>query len=172
MKRNSFFSKILICITAASMAMFLMVGCGSSTAGNNGNGNSTNTAQKSNRFDPAQMKKRMQDNIQPLISNGTITQAQADKIIEAMTNRPAGNRQNNSQNGSQSNQQNNGQSNQQNNNQGGQQNRQRTNPLSKLVSDGVITQAQADAVMQKIQGNFGNRNRNQSQQNTNQQPSK
>jgi competence protein ComGC len=115
----------------------------------------------------------MEENIKSLVSDGTITQSQADKILEALTQNPGGfggqrrsggNQQTDGQNGQQNGQGNSSQNGNQNDNQNGNQNWQRNNndgqngqrnsALSKLVTDGVITQAQADAVMEKIKGNF------------------
>jgi polyhydroxyalkanoate synthesis regulator phasin len=165
MKRYGCISKIFVCAATISMSMFLLAGCQSKDATGSNNQATSTSAQNSNRPDPAQTKQMMQDNIKSLVSDGTITQAQADKIVETMSNRPRGNNQNNNGNGQQNNQQSNDQNSQKNTNQGSGQNRQRNNPLSKLVSDGTITQAQADAVMQKLRGNFGNRNTNQAPKN-------
>ncbi len=134
------------------MSILLLAGCQSKNT-------QSSNAQNTNRPSQEQMKKRMQDNIQPLVTAGTITQEQADKIIAAYTTRPAGNKQNRSQDK------------QQNNNQRNNQNRQKNNPLSKLVSDGVITQAQADAVMEKMKSNFTHRNNDQNSQDNNSQSS-
>lgn len=158
MKKRSSLVKILICITLASMSVFFFAGCQSKSKNN-----TSNTNNSGSRPNAAQMQQKMQDDIKPLISDGTITQDQADKIVEAMTNRPRGNGKNNQQNGGKNSHQNKAQSNG--------QIIQRSNPLSKLVSDGVITQAQADTVMQKISSNFGNRNNNQVPQNNNTQSS-
>lgn len=124
----------------------------------------------------------MQDNIKSLVDDKTITQDQADKIVAAFTENMQGfggqnrqrNNQNNDQNGQQNNNQGNtqnGQNNSQSNNQVDGQNRQNgrngqeNSALKKLVTDGIITQVQADAVMQKIRGNFNRPQNNQNQQN-------
>lgn len=154
-------------ILAISMSIFLFAGCQSSNNNTASAQTSNSTTQNTNRPSAEQMKKRIQDSIQPLVTAGTITQAQADKIVEAYTTRPAGNgekkkAQDNGQNSGQNNQQNSTQNSGQNNGQGNGQNRQRNNPLSKLVSDGTITQAQADAVAQKIKENNTHKNNGQS----------
>lgn len=162
MKKHNYISKTVVCLLAVSLSVVLFAGCQSQSASNAANQTTNSTTQNSNKKPSADdMKKRIQDNIQPLITAGTITQDQADKIVTAMTTRPQGNGQ---QNGQQNNNQNNQQGNTQNN--GGQ--RQRRNPLSTLVSDGTITQAQADAVMQKMGGNFGRNNKGQNSQSSNQ----
>lgn len=163
MERHRFLKKTTVCLLAIGVSAALFAGCQSKSTANTANQTSSTNAQSGRkRLSPDEMKKQMQDNIQPLITAGTITQDQATKIIDAMTTR---------NNGNSSNQKNsNGQNNQQNSQQGGTQNngqRQRDNPLSKLVSDGTITQAQADAVMQKIRGNFKGNGKEQNSQGSN-----
>lgn len=152
MKKHKLFKKTTVYLFSIGMSILLLAGCQSKNT-------QSSNAQNTNRPSQEQMKKRMQDNIQPLVTAGTITQEQADKIIAAYTTRPAGNKQNRSQDK------------QQNNNQRNNQNRQKNNPLSKLVSDGVITQAQADAVMEKMKSNFTHRNNDQNSQDNNSQSS-
>lgn len=160
MKKNVFLSKTVLMLVAVSMSMVLFAGC-QSKASNEGTAQTTNTTQNSKKPDPAQMKQKMQDNLKALVTAGTITQAQLDKILEALTaNTGKKNNQGNSQNNAQNNDQNNAQSNN--------QNKQRNNPLTKLVSDGTITQAQADAVMQKMRGNSNRKNNGQGSQNNTQ----
>ncbi|MDF2880510.1 MAG: hypothetical protein K0R54_1067 [Clostridiaceae bacterium] len=169
MKRSKFFNKTILSLIAINMSIFLFAGCqNNSSSTTQAAGNSTQSNRKNvNKLSPEQMKQRVQDSIKPLVTAGTITQAQADKIVEAYSTRTSSSGQNTTQN----NQQNNQQSNQQGNSQNNAQNRQRNNPLSKLVSDGVITQAQADAVMQKMRGNFTQKNNGQNSQNNNSQSS-
>jgi hypothetical protein len=172
MKKHNFFSKTTVCLLAISMSIFLFAGCqnNSSSNGTSQTATASNTAQNSNKPSADQMKKRIQDSIQPLVTAGTITQAQADKIITAYTTRPTGDGQKNkTPDKQQNNQQGNTQNNTQNNGQNNGQNKQRNNPLSKLVSDGTITQAQADAVSQNMKGNSTNKNNGQSSQNNNAQ---
>ena len=166
----------------------------SANAASNQAGNANNNGSKrQNGSAPNldQFKQRLENNIKPLVDDKTLTQEQADKIVAALTENMQGfggrqrndqsnqggqNNNQNSQNGSQSN----GQGNTQNNNQGNAQNGQNNSQnrqngranqesiaLSKLVTDKVITQAQADAVMQKIRGNFNRPQNNQNQQNNN-----
>lgn len=169
MKKRKLLNKTILSLLAISMSIFLFAGCQSNNSSAQAASNSAQSNRKNgNRMSPEQMKQRVQDSIKPLVTAGTITQAQAYKIVEAYTTRTNGNGQNSSQN----NQQNSQQNNQQGNSQTNGQNKQRYNPLSKLVSDGVITQAQADAVMQKIRGNSNQRNNGQNSQNNNSQSSK
>lgn len=176
MKRKNFFSKAMILLLTVSMSIFIFAGCQSKDNSSGGNQTTNKSAKAGNKLSPEEMKKRMQDSIQPLVADGTITQAQSDKIVEALstnTRRKDGNAssQNNGQGNSGTDQKSNGQQdksqdNKQNNNNG--QNKPRNNAINKLVSDGVITQAQADAVMKKIGGNFNRKNNGQTPQNNNQ----
>lgn len=157
MRKCNFLNKTTVRLFAISMCIFLFAGCQSN---NNKQAASNNTQNRStwnsNRPSTEQMKKRIQDGVQSLVTAGTITQNQADKIVTAYTTRPTGNGQNKAQDNKKDNQQgNNG------------QNRRRNNPLSELVSDGIITQAQADAVVQKMRGNSTYKNNGQGSQNSN-----
>lgn len=152
MKRRDFFNKTTACLLAIGMSIVLFAGCQNSSS-NGASQVSGNKTQNGNRPSQEQMKKTIQDSIQPLVTAGTITQDQADKIIAAYTTRPIGNGQNKPQDKPQNNQQGNAQRNGQNG-----QNRQKRNLLSKLVNDNVITQAQADTVAQKIKENPKNNN--------------
>lgn len=142
------FSKTVIMLLVFTMSIFLFMGCQSK------NGTSTqNSAQSSNgrgNFNKDAMKQRYQNSLQALVKDGTITQDQSNKILDSLTtnmNNFGGRR------GSQNNQ-----GNQQNNNGNNQTSRPRSNPLSKLVSDGVITQQQADKIMENLRGNRQNPN--------------
>ena len=169
MKNPSLLNSIAAFSLVVSMSLFLFTGCQSKSS----ESNSKQASAKSSSVDGNQstkgrpnadeMKKRMEDNINTLVADGTINQSQGDKILEALTantqrfngdKKPQDNKQNNQQNTPQNDNNNNNGSG--NNTQYSRQNGNtgRNNALSKLVSDGVITQAQADAVMQKIRGNF------------------
>lgn len=152
MKRRNFFSKTTACLLAIGMSIALFAGCQSNSS-TQAASNTTQSSSKQNSNKPSaeQMKKRVQDSLQPLVTAGTITQAQADKIITAYTTRPAGDGQKNKKQDKQ-------QNNQQENTQNKDENKQRVNPLSKLVSDGTITQAQSDAVIQKMKENSTHKN--------------
>lgn len=108
------------------------------------------------------MKSRYQPVLKELVTAGTITQEQADKVLteltKSMPQQGTPNRNNNQQNNNQGQQGGNGNS----------QNNAGFNRLSGLVSSGVITQAQADAINEKIRGNQGGfQNRRNSQPNQN-----
>lgn len=172
MKKHSLFRKTTTYLLSIGMSIFILMGC-QSNANNTSQANGKNP--EGNRPSQEQMKERIQDSIQPLITAGTITQEQADKIIAAYSTRPSRSQQNKTQDKQQNDQQNNQQSNNENssqdNNETSNQNRQRFNPLSDLVTNGVITQAQADAVTEKIRGNSPRKNDGQNSQNNNTQSS-
>jgi hypothetical protein len=166
MKRTNFFSKTTMLALTVGMSIFVFAGCGSSTAQTSSSGTTSttqSTAQSNNKPNAQQRAQRIKDSIQPLVSDKTITQAQADKIVAAFTtnmHKPgsAGTVQKNNQQGNS----------QQGNNQNDGKRRQRNSPLAKLVSDGTITQAQADAVMKNIGANFQHRDKGQGTNNNGQ----
>ena len=127
-----------------SFSLFLFVGCKSKT----NEATTSGTPQKRGNFDPAVMKTRYEDALKALVSDGTITQIQSDKVLEAMTkNVPkdgAGNppqiKEGAPKDGKDK--------------PSDGQNRGRNNSLSGLVTSGDITQAQADTIMQKLRGDF------------------
>lgn len=202
MKKNTLLNKALLLSLSAVISMSIFAGCQSKTAKANAAKQGTTKGQRQNgQLNTEDMKKKMEENLNSLVADGTINQSQADKILEALTANPqgfGGNGKKNNQNGNQSNGQQNGQNDKQNNGQNSQQNSQQNNgqdkqnnngqnkqnnnnqnkqgnnALTKLVTDGVITQAQADAVMQKIRGslnrnqnNPGNQNNQNNQNNSN-----
>lgn len=148
-------SLALILIITVSVSFAALSGCKSKSADTTG---STSSGQR----DPQKMKEQITSGLKSLVSDGTITQAQSDKIktvLTQMTNRmgskskpsgsgapsdgsrpsrPSGSMQSGTQSGTTS-------GNRQNGGQG-------FSPLSSLVQDGTITQDQADTVMQRIFG--------------------
>lgn len=140
MKKHNFLSKTISCLIAVSISAALFAGCQSKST-TSGTAQTTNKAAQSSNTKPNsdEMKNQMQESIKSLVTAGTITQSQADKITETLTsNAPS---KDNEQTGTQS------------NSQPPQGNGQKSSPLSKLVTAGTITQTQADAVMQKMKGN-------------------
>ena len=113
-----------------------------------------NTQSTAGTNNPQKMQQQIKTGMQSLVSDGTLTQAQADKVeaaLESMekriANRPSGGR-SGSWNGSRP------------SFAGGSGGMRRFSPLASLVSDGTITQSQADTVMQRIFGTaFGGQNR-------------
>jgi hypothetical protein len=149
MKKAKLINKKLIFLLIFILSLFVFAGCQNKSAANNTSGNTATTR----KFNASAMKTKMQDSISPLVANNTITQAQEDKIVAALipanTSRSSGQGNYRSQQTSQTNSQ---QSGQPNNAQYSRTNRQST-ALAKLVTDNVITQAQADAVSQAIKTN-------------------
>jgi polyhydroxyalkanoate synthesis regulator phasin len=91
-------------------------------------------------FNPQQMQANVKAALTSLVSNGTITQDQSDKVVQAYAQSLA-NRQQGSNQQQASGQQASGQ----------QASGQRQNPIIvKLVSNGTLTQSQANAVSQAI----------------------
>lgn len=139
--------KLISILIVASISIAALSGCSSKAANAASNNNKT---QMRRNFNPSAMKTRYETVLKELVSNKTITQDQSDKIIAEITkqisNRPqnSGNKKNwknNKQGGTQG-------SNGQHKNSGN-----RGNQLSSLVSSGVITQAQADTITQKLREN-------------------
>lgn len=157
MKRLDLLNKIATPLLVVIMSLGLLTGCQSKN---------TKTSDKTSRtsFNAEDIKKKMEDNIALLVTDKTITQSQADKVLEVLSTSQMYSGQRNSQNGQPNKQTNNqapssGPNNQPNNgpkgSEGNNSNIQRANPLSKLVTDNVITQAQADIINEKVRGNFG-----------------
>lgn len=162
MKKHGVIQKAFITVLIVSISAFTFAGCGKKASDSSSNSNNVP------RFNAAQMQQTMKNNLAALVKAGTINQSQSDKILAALTANTAkfssaGGKRSGS---GQWKGQNSGQKSQQNNSQGGSQARTRSNPLSKLVTDKVITQGQADAVMQKVRGNFGGRQNNNSNSNS------
>lgn len=160
-----------------SLASSLFMGCGSKTNAASSNKTVAGNNAGNGRMNTDAMKKRMEDSISSLVTAGTITKDQEAKILDALTTGKGGfgrnrNGNQNSQgqqntNGNSPNSGNNGNSSNSNNGQGQRHFGNGQNPLSKLVTDGIITQAQADAVMAKIRGNMGRNNNGNSSNNNN-----
>lgn len=163
-KKFSFTNKTVALLLAVSLSTIVFAGCQNKNSKAAAKPSANSSRQYGAGVNLDQFKQRISDNIQSLVDDNTITKDQADKIVAALTENMKGLGGQNRQKNNQNNNQGNGQNNSQNNNQGNGQNRQggrENSAISKLVTDGVITQAQADAVMQKVKGNF---NRPQSQQ--------
>ncbi|MBC8063041.1 MAG: hypothetical protein H7Y18_20610 [Clostridiaceae bacterium] len=161
--------KITSILIIASITMVMFIGCSSkksdATAQTRGNG------QMGNRnFDPAAIKTRYENALKSLVTAGTITQEQSDKVLEAVTkNVPQSGNQGMKGSDKTSG---NGKPNEQQNNQQGQQKGTgsglggpRNSQLNTLITSGVITQPQADAINQKVQETMKNNANNQPTQN-------
>lgn len=200
MKKAKILRSLSLIVIIFSISAFMFTGCqkktDNTTAQNNQNQNATRGQNRGN-FDPAQMKTRMSDSIKSLVDDKTITQEQSDKIVEALTsnmgnfgNRGNGNngqtyQKNNNKNGNTAN---NGSSSNKNStgsdttqgsnsngdnkpSQGNNPNNPRNKAINDLVTQGVITQDQANKVLEKIQSGFGRPQGQGQQQNSDQQSS-
>lgn len=139
--------KLISILIVASISITALSGCSSKSASANANTSSSNKTQMHKNFDPSAIKTRYETVLKELVSDKTITQDQSDKIIAEIT-KQASNRPQNS--GNKKNLQNNKQSGGQGSNGQHRNGGNRGNQLSSLVSSGVITQAQVDAITQKL----------------------
>ncbi|MDT8718972.1 hypothetical protein IAI10_20165 [Clostridium sp. 19966] len=178
MKKGKLISAVISLIIVGSIPMVAFFGCSKSSSSDKNQTAQANSSGKRGNFDPSQRKTQIESGLKELVTAGTITQAQSDKILEALTsNMGNGGQRSSGSSESGSNSGNNGNSNSNSNNNSGSSkgSGQRRgggnfkNPLSDLVSSGVITQDQADAVMKKVFSNFGNRGGNPSQGQSEQQ---
>ncbi|MDF2678440.1 MAG: hypothetical protein K0Q97_2792 [Bacillota bacterium] len=154
-------NKAVVILLAFTMSMFLFAGCQGKSA--TSSQNSTQNSAGGKKFDKNATKQNYQNKLQALVKDSTITQDQSNKILDKLTTNMnndgrGGRRQNNS-----GNQQNNAQQNANGNNQ---TSRPRNNPLSGLVSNKVITQDQADKVMNALRPNRQNQNNTTTSQNS------
>ncbi|MFL0253268.1 hypothetical protein ACJDT4_22940 [Clostridium neuense] len=123
--------KLLSILIATSISITALSGCSSKTI----NAQSSSTTQTHRRFNPSSIKTRYANVLKTLVADKTITQEQSDKILVEITKETSNRKQNNKN---------------QNNRQKGIRSGTRKNQLSSLVTSGVITQAQADAINQKL----------------------
>lgn len=156
------FNKIAVVLAILSMTLFLFAGCQSKDSSDSGNGG---TAQRKT-FDKSTMEKNYKDKLAALVKDGTINQDQSGKILTALTARfdkkshgnggqAGGNTAKNSGNSTGGNPP---------NGNGGGQGKGSFSPLSELVTQKVITQAQADTVTKSVMGNRQNGGNNQNGQ--------
>lgn len=140
--------KLISILIVASISIAALSGCSSKSASANANTPSNNNQRQMRRnFNPSAMKARYETVLKELVADKTITQDQSDKIIAEITKQAANRPQNN---GNKKNWQNNKQSGGQGSNGQHKNGGNRGNQLSSLVSSGVITQAQADTITQKL----------------------
>ena len=139
--------KITSILIVASMTMVLLVGCGSAKAdtATNTNTNATTKSQK-RKSDPTAIKTLYSDTLKSLVTDGTITQAQSDQVLEAVTKnvpqdtekvKSAGTDKSSGTDKPKDTGKSTG-------------TKPKNNRLSELVTSGVITQAQADTINQKV----------------------
>ena len=133
--------KITSILMVASMTMVLLVGCGSTKTDTTTNTNTNATTNSQTRkSDPTAIKTLYSDTLKSLVTDGTITQAQSDQVLEAVTKnvpqdtetgKSAGTDKSSGTDKSTG-------------------TKPKNNRLSELVTSGVITQAQADTINQKV----------------------
>ena len=145
MKILNLSNNVVKSILVFSMCLILFTGCQSKTA------TATSAKSPKRNFNAADMKKKMETNITALVTAKTITQSQADKVLAVLSASQMYSGEKTSQNGQTKDKQ----TVQPKANTGNTPSSQRANPLSKLVTDKVITQAQSDTIMEKVRGNFG-----------------
>ena len=138
--------KITSILILASMTMVLFVGCGSTKTDTTANTNTNATDSQTRKSDPTAMKTLYSDTLKSLVTDGTITQAQSDQVLEAVTKNVPQNTGTDKSSGTDK-------------SKGTDKTdgtgkstgtKTKNNRLSELVTSGVITQAQADTINQKV----------------------
>lgn len=138
--------KITSILIVASMTMVLFVGCGSTKTDTTANANTNATNEQTRKFDPTAIKTLYSDTLKSLVTDGTITQAQSDQVLEAVTKnvpkdtetgKSAGTDKSSGTDKSKGTDKSTG-------------TKPKNNRLSELVTSSVITQAQADTINQKV----------------------
>lgn len=67
----------------SSMTIVMFAGCSSTKVADTANTNNANLQVR--KFDPAAMKTLYSDTLKTLVTDGTVTQAQSDKVLEVET---------------------------------------------------------------------------------------
>jgi hypothetical protein len=138
--------KITSILMVASMTMVLLVGCGSTKTDTTTNTNTNATNSQTRKSDPTAIKTLYSDTLKSLVTDGTITQAQSDQVLEAVTKnvpkdtetgKSAGTDKSSGTDKSKGTDKSTG-------------TKPKNNRLSELVTSSVITQAQADTINQKV----------------------
>lgn len=162
MKRSN---KIISGIIVAALSIAILAGCKSNSSTSSQNSTEKSTSNKS--FNSEEMQEKFESKLKELVSAGTITEDQSTKILSTLTSSMSkiGGRGQRSDNGG-GNPPYNGNSSQPENKDGenppknekNQYGQSGNNPLSQLVSDGVITEDQASKVMSALMGDRQNSN--------------
>ena len=147
--------KITSILIVASMVMVLFVGCGSTKTDTTTNANTNATNSKTRKFDTTAIKTLYSDTLKSLVTDGTITQVQSDQVLEAVTKNVPQDTETGKSAGTDK-------SSDKNKPTG---TKPKNNRLSELVTSGVITQAQADTINQKVGEAMKSNQSNQSKQN-------
>lgn len=141
------FNKIVVVLVILSMTLLLFSGCQSKDSASSGNGRNG----EKGTFDKSTMEKNYKDKLATLVKAGTITQDQSSKILTVLTARfdkkPQGNGGQAGGNSASTNRKNVASNSTKGKRQGS------SSELSDLVTQKVITQAQADTVTKSVMGN-------------------
>ncbi|AJA48693.1 hypothetical protein CPAST_c26250 [Clostridium pasteurianum DSM 525 = ATCC 6013] len=158
-------NKIVSAIIAASLSVLIFAGCQSNSSTSSQNSTKKSTEEKTANSE--EMQKNFESKLKELVSAGTITEAQSTKILSTLTSdmskmgnkgqRSNRERENPLEQGSSVSPENKDEENTTGNEQG-QVGHARNNPLSQLISDGVITEDQANKVMSALMGDRQNSN--------------
>lgn len=147
--------KITSILIVASMTMVLFVGCGSTKTDTTTNTNTNATNSQTRKSDPTAIKTLYSDTLKSLVTDGTITQAQSDQVLEAVTKNVPQDTETDKSAGTDKSK-NTGKST---------GTKPKNNRLSELVTSGAITQAQADTINQKVGEAMKSNKSSQSKQN-------
>ena len=141
--------KITSILIVASMTMVLFIGCGSTKTDTNTNATNSQTR----KSDPTAIKALYSDTLKALVTDGTITQAQSDQVLEALTkNVPQDTETGKSAGTDKSSGTDKPNGTDKTNGTGKPTGtKPKNNRLSALVTSGVITQAQVDTINQKVE---------------------
>ncbi|MEQ8156838.1 MAG: hypothetical protein ABRQ25_18510 [Clostridiaceae bacterium] len=152
MKKIKITGIAVISLVVLSLSSAVLSGCSNTkTLGNQNSANSENTGGKASK-PQNKFLDEIKGSLAALVKDGTITQEQSDKILSALTS----NKSDNSQKKSASNDSNGGKSaeNKGKSSASGRHIGIDSKALVQLVTDKVITQAQADAVINKIKSSL------------------
>jgi hypothetical protein len=126
--------KITSILIIASMSMVMFAGCSATKATTTNSSTTKTTKAQTIKFNPTATKTLYTDTLKTLVTAKTITQAQSDKILVAVTtNAPKGTSTGKTKAATKPS-----------------GTRTKNNKLATLVKSGVITQAQADTINTKI----------------------
>ncbi|MCE5220257.1 MAG: hypothetical protein LLF98_03035 [Clostridium sp.] len=138
--------KITSILIVASMTIVLFVGCGSTKTDNTTNTNTNATNSQTRKSDPTAIKTFYSDTLKSLVTDGTITQAQSDQVLEAVTKNVPQDTETGKSAGTDK------LSGTDKSKGAGKSagTKPKNNRLGELVTNSVITQAQADIINQKV----------------------
>lgn len=146
MKKHVFYNRVSFVLIIICIITMSFMGCKSKTKENVQNTQERSNQNSQNRkFDPQAMRDRYESVLKELVADGTITQAQSDKVLVYLTNNmPKPGTEPKITSGQQKSPEEKSKDNVTD------QGRPRNKQLAELVSTGVITQAQADKINSKL----------------------